>query len=273
MKVSCLPISFFPQIIDGRMSVQDWMRIAKECNLDAIDISTMFVKNHTPTYLTALRRDFDSIGIPITMVTSYPDFSHPDRVQREREFDYLGRDIAVASFLGARYVRIVAGQAHPTTPLEAGKHWVVELFRKAAKISNRYGVQLVYENHSKPGAWHYYDFSYATEIFLYIAKTVQDAGIRINFDTANPIAYGDDPIPVLQEIVGMIETVHAADTRKRGELSPVLLGRGLVPFEEIFRILKQNGFDNWICIEEASFTGKRGVRKATDFIRETWTNC
>ena len=272
MKVSCLPVSFFPQILDGRMSVLDWVRIAKGCRLDTIDISTMFVKNHTPTYLTALRRDLDSHDMPITMVTSYPDFSHPDRIQRERELDYLRHDIAVASFLGARYVRIVAGQAHPTTPLEAGKRWVVELFRKAAKISKRYGIQLVYENHSKPGAWHYYDFSYATEIFLNIAKTIQDTGIRINFDTANPIAYGDDPIPILQEIVGMIETIHAADTGKRGELSPVLIGQGLVPFEKIFRILKQNGFDNWICIEEASCTGESGVKKATDFVRETWTN-
>jgi sugar phosphate isomerase/epimerase len=272
MKLSCLPVSFFPQIIDGRMSLLDWVGIAKECSLDGVDISTMFVKNHTPAYLTALRRDLDSQGIPITMVAAYPDFSHPDRIQRERELDYLRRDIAVASFLGARYVRIVAGQAHPATPLEAGKHWVIELFRKAAKISNKYGIQLVYENHSKPGAWQYNDFSYATEIFLSIAKIIQDTGIRINFDTANPLAYGDDTISILREIVSMIETVHAADTGKRGQLEPVSIGKGLVPFEEIFRILKQNGFDNWICIEEASCTGASGVRKATNFIRETWFN-
>lgn len=272
MKVSCLPVSFFPRIIEGRMSILDWVRMAKECRLDAVDISTMFVKNHTPIYLNALRRDLESHSMTITMVTTYPDFSHPDRVQRERELDYLRHDMAIASFLGAKYVRIVAGQSHPTTPLEEGKRWVVELFKKAVQISDGYGIQLVYENHSTPGAWQYPDFSYATEIFLYIAKAIQETGIRINFDTANPIAFGDDPIPILQEIVSMIETVHAADTGEKGRLSPVPIGKGLVPFTDIFRILKQNGFDNWICIEEASCTGKSGVARATEFIRKTWSN-
>jgi sugar phosphate isomerase/epimerase len=272
MKVSCLPVSFFPQIISGQMSILDWARMAKECSLDAIDISAMFMKNHTPTYLNTLRRDIDSQGMPVTMVTTYPDFSHPDRTQRERELDYLRRDIAVASFLGAKYVRIVAGQSHPNTPLEEGKRWVVGLFKKAAKVGDRYGIQLVYENHSKPGAWQYSDFSFATEIFLYIVESVRDTSIRINFDTANPIAFGDDPLLVLHEIVGMVETVHAADTGERGRLRPVPLGEGLVPFKEIFRLLKQNGFDNWLCIEEASCAGERGVAKATNFIRNTWAS-
>ena len=206
------------------------------------------------------------------MLTTNPDFSPPDRTQGERELDYLGRGIAIASFLGAKYVRIVAGQSHPDTSLEEGKRWVVGLFKKAAKFGDRYGIQLVYENRSKPEAWQYSDFSFSTEIFLYIVESVRDASIRINFDTANPVAFGDDPLLVLYEIVGMVGTVHAADTGERGRLRPVPLGEGLVPFKEIFHILKQNGYDNWVYIEGASGTDKRGVAKATDFVRKTWAD-
>jgi sugar phosphate isomerase/epimerase len=56
----------------------------------------------------------------------------------------------------------------------------------------------------------------------------------------------------------------------RGELKPVLLGTGLVPFREMFNMLKRAGFDGWICMEEASFQGQAGVEAAARFIRRTW---
>jgi sugar phosphate isomerase/epimerase len=131
---------------------------------------------------------------------------------------------------------------------------------------------LVYENHSKPGAWQYPDFSYATEVFLDVARMTEDTSIGINFDTANTLSWGDDPIPVLQQVIRRVETVHAAETAKRGDLVPVALGEGIVPFRDLFHILKINSFDNWICIEEASGKGIEGVEKATQFVRKTWAD-
>jgi len=55
-----------------------------------------------------------------------------------------------------------------------------------------------------------------------------------------------------------------------GELNHVLLGTGLTPFKEIFSVLKENGFDGWICIEENSKMGVDGVRKSVKFVRKTW---
>ena len=271
MKVSCLPVSFFPELIGGAMDIGAWARMAAELGLDAIDLSTMCLKNHTPAYLRQVRCDIESAGMPLAMVTTYPDFTHPDSIQRERELEYLRRDIALSSELRAKYLRIVAGQAHPDTPIEAGIGWVIENFRRASDVGDRFGVRLLYENHSKPGAWDYVDFSHPTDIFLKIADAISDTGIKVNFDTANTLVYGDDPIPVLKKVMSRVETIHAADTATRGRLEPVLLGEGIVPFARIFGLLKQSGFDGWICIEEASKTGKEGIRKATGFVRKTWS--
>jgi sugar phosphate isomerase/epimerase len=93
----------------------------------------------------------------------------------------------------------------------------------------------------------------------------------VNWDTANVIAYGDDPIPVLKKVIGRVVSVHAADTSTRGELKHVLLGTGLVPFKEMFKILHASRFDDWICMEEASFKGKAGVKAAADFVRRIWS--
>jgi sugar phosphate isomerase/epimerase len=83
-----------------------------------------------------------------------------------------------------------------------------------------------------------------------------EISLGLNWDNANTIAYGDDPIPVLRKVVDRVVSVHA--------------GTGLVPFDGMFTILRGSRFDGWICIEEASFTGATGVKVAADFIRPTW---
>ncbi len=272
MQLSCLPVSLFNEIITGRMTVKDWARIARMAGMDSIDLSTLFIKAHVPVYLKKLKQEIESEGMTVTMVTAYPDFTHPDLLERERQLEYLGRDIAVASYLGARYVRVTAGQAHPQTPVDKGIAWAVEGLRKAVEKAQAYGVKLLFENHSKPGAWEYSDFSHPTDVFLKIVGETGDIKLGINFDTANIIAYGDDTMEVLKKVIHRVETVHANDTSTRGRLTPVLLGEGLVPFPEIFGLLKQESFDGWICIEEASGRGEEGIHKAAAYVRKMWEN-
>jgi sugar phosphate isomerase/epimerase len=71
-------------------------------------------------------------------------------------------------------------------------------------------------------------------------------------------------------VFDQVETVHASDTRVRGRLEPVLLGTGVVPFDEVFRFLKSRGFDGWVCVEEASGMGREGIEKAVQFVRDRW---
>ncbi|MDD5017352.1 MAG: sugar phosphate isomerase/epimerase [Eubacteriales bacterium] len=270
MKVSCLPVSFFKAIQEGDMSVKDWVNTAKICGLDAVDLSMLLVANHTPVYLSQLKKDLSEL--PLVMMTAYPDFTHPDALQRQRERDYFYRDIALASALGAKYLRMTPGQAHPEMDVKQGVGLATEAFKRSADIAHRYGVKLLFENHSKPGCWRYPDFSHPTEIFLKIADGIRDTDIGINFDTANTIVYGSDVFEVLDKVMDRIVTIHAADTAERGALKPTVVGEGIVPFDGIFKKLKESGFDGWICIEEASNTGIEGVKKAVGFVRAAWAN-
>jgi sugar phosphate isomerase/epimerase len=38
----------------------------------------------------------------------------------------------------------------------------------------------------------------------------------------------------------------------------------------MFGILREAGFDGWICMEEASFKGAAGVKAAADFVKRLW---
>jgi sugar phosphate isomerase/epimerase len=270
MKLSCLPVSFFPQIINGQMSIAEWARIGREVGLDAIDLSVLFLQSLEPAYLQRVRNEIESEGMRVLMVTSYPDFTHPDPAERARQIERERAYIEAVGRLGGAMIRVTAGQAHPTLKEEDGLRWALEGLKACEEAGERAGVKLVLENHGKPGCWQYADFDQPTHIFLALAEGIKDTTIGINFDTANPIAYGDDPLPILEKVVDQVVSIHAADTDTRGALNHVLLGTGLVPFKALFSYLKQASFHRWICMEENSRLGQQGVRDAADFIRKTW---
>lgn len=270
VKLSCLPVSLFPEITSGKMSIPQWAAEAKKLGLDGFDISVMFLKNHTPVYLRGLKEQLAEVGLPIAMACTYPDFSNPDAVQRRRELDYLRYDIAICAELGVKNLRVLAGQARPGLEREQAVQWAVEGLREAAATADAYGLQLVYEDHAKPGAWDYIDFSFPPDIFLEICAGLRGTSVGVNFDTANIVAAGWDAMPVLEQVADKICTVHVADTAEKGVFSPVLIGTGATPLHDIFAYLKRRGFDGWLCIEEASNMGLAGVAKAVENTRRLW---
>jgi sugar phosphate isomerase/epimerase len=272
MKLSCLPVSFFSEIIGGQMSVYDWARMASSAGLDGIDISILFVPDRSPDKLAGLRSQIESIGMGIIMVTSYPDFTHPDPAQRDKELLLEQQVVETAASLGANLVRVTAGQAHPETKRQDGIAWAVEGLCRLQESVKGSGVTLVYENHSKPGAWEYTDFSEPPDIFLEIARGTADVGLGINFDAGNAATFADDPCELLGAVMPRVISVHASDSSMRGKLNHVLLGTGITPYPAIFRELKLAGWDGWICMEEASFQGREGLESAARFIRETWND-
>jgi len=272
MKLSCLPVSFFQQIIDGEMTVAGWARMGAEIGLDGIDLSVLFLESLEPAYLDQMREEIESAGTHVVMVTSYPDFTNPDPAERERQIELERAYIEAVGRLGAEMIRVTSGQAHPGLKEEDGLRWALKGLKACEDTGQRAGVKLVLENHGKPGCWEYTDFDQPTHIFLALAEGIKDTSIGINFDTANPIAYGDDPLPILEQVIDQVVCIHAADTDTRGALNHVLLGTGLVPFRELFAYLKKAGFDDWICMEENARLGRQGVSDAADFVRTTWEN-
>ena len=270
MKMSCLPVSYFPEIIEGRMTIGSWAKEAAGLGLDAIDLSSIFFQNSTDEDLRKVRREIEKEGIRVLVLNTYPDFTHPDKRIRRKELSKINDNIRTAGLLGAGIVRVTAGQAHPGTEKKEGIRLAAEGLLSLEETAKKNSVTLALENHSKPGVWDYFDFAYPTDIFLEIAGKLQGSAVKVLFDTANTIAYGDDPLTVLEKVYDRVVCIHAADTVRKGSFKPAFIGKGAVPFIEIFRFLKKAGYSGWLSIEEASGKGKRGIEGAVNFIRETW---
>jgi len=270
MHLSCLPVSFFAELIDGRMPLADWARLGHSLGLDAIDLSILFLPQRSLGAAMAARRQIEDAGSRVAMITTYPDFTHPDPAQRRKELDLAVETVQIAEALGAELIRVTAGQAHPATARAEGIAWAIEGLSRLAEAASRSPVRPVYENHAKPGAWDYTDFSTPPEIFLEIARGTAPAGLGINFDTGNAAAFSADPLTLLDQVIDRVVSVHVADTAVFGELRPVAIGTGIAPITAMLARLASAGWDGWACMEEASFQGPSGVQAAARFVRAAW---
>lgn len=271
MKLSCLPVSFYPDLIAGQMSLAAWARMGRGLGLDAVDASILFFGDRSAKALARARREVEGEGMSLGMLSTYPDFTHPDPRARAREIDAARETVDLAAALGMSYVRAIAGQAHPETERRAGIAWAVEGLGAMVEGSRGTGVEVVYENHDQAGVMDYPDFSARQEVFLEIYSATAGFDLGINFDTGNATALTPDPLDLLEQVLDRVSTLHVSDTRAVGEhIQPCVIGVGLAPLEAVFSRLHRAGWDGYLSIEEASGTGRAGVETAVRHVRQLW---
>jgi sugar phosphate isomerase/epimerase len=264
-------VSFYPDLIAGRLSLGAWARIGRELGLDAVDASILFFEDRSPAALARARREVEAEGMSLGMMSTYPDFTHPDLSTRSREIDAARETVDVAAALGMSYVRAIAGQAHPETELEAGIAWAVAGLQAMVEHSRGTGVKVVYENHDQAGVMDYPDFSARQEVFLRIYEATAVFGLGINYDTGNATALTRDPLALLDAVLDRVRTLHVSDTSAIGEhIQPCVIGAGLAPLSAIFARLHAARWEGYISIEEASGTGRAGVETAVRHVRKIW---
>lgn len=267
---SCLPVSLFAEIIAGRMSVLEWANAAREMGMDAIDMSILFFPHRTATAVAGVKRQLRESGMPVAMITTYPDFTQPDRGMREHEIAHAVSDIAIAAELGAKYVRITAGQVHPYLNDEEGIKLAADGIAHCCRYAGKWGVELLLENHSKPGAWDNPDFVFHTGRFLKLVDALCGLPVGINFDTANTYALGDNAAEVFDRVYNRVVSIHINDIADCVNLSFVGIGDGSAPIKEIFSIAKKRGFDGLLSIEEVGHEGLVGIRRSFERSKFLW---
>ncbi|KKR03653.1 MAG: Xylose isomerase domain-containing protein TIM barrel [Candidatus Uhrbacteria bacterium GW2011_GWF2_39_13] len=259
--LSCLPVSLYPKFKSGNMTVARWTAMAKQLGLDAIDLSVLITRD-----------DKTKPAFSVDSVAAYTDFTHPDEAVRESEFSRFMEDLCDCAAIGAKYLRVTAGQSHPQITIKQGLNWAEKYLRRAAEFAQVHDVGLLFENHSRPGVWQYYDFAGEPEIYFELVERIRDTNIDLLFDTANACFYKQNPVRMLSEIFPKVRRIHVADIVMAETLKPVLIGKGIVPLSDIFCFLKNNNFSGALSIEEASFSGFDGIKKAVDATRNLWND-
>jgi len=265
--LSCLPVSFFDAISHGQMGVAEWLDFAAELGLDGVECGPLLVQPLGPATPAEFRRLADARGLAISNFTGYSDFAHPGLDMREREVAAAVRGLQIARELDAPSVRVLTGQQRPEVGEAQGISWVADGIRRVAEEAARLGLRVNVENHTKAFTWTAFDFAIHGDVFLRVMDALRDAPVGVQFDIANPLVAGEDPLALFEQVRTRIGYVHVNDVRRPGAFEFVPVGTGIAPISEVLARLRAHGYAGWVGIEEASRTGKDGFRQAVQYVR------
>lgn len=272
MKLSCLPVSLYPALASGVITLPNWFHIANTLGLDGADLSVAHIQERTPHYLRSLRQAASDNGVEIPMIVTYTDFTLPDAAQRAQQVEDLRAWIAAAAELGVSYLRVTAGQNHEGITEEDGLKWATEGLTACVEEARQAGVELLYENHVRGALWSQNDFTQPVARYLEVVRRSAESGLRLLFDTANPLALGDDPLALLDQVKNRVGAIHLSDIRQVGTFEPTVIGTGVAPHTQILRSMVESGFDGWISIEEGSKTGLESFHHAVKVVDQIWVD-
>jgi sugar phosphate isomerase/epimerase len=274
MRVSWAPLRLFDAVVvQRRLSLRDIVRRAADFGFDGIEIQWKLLDSLEPSYVSEVRGWLDDAGLPCSMLTPAPDFTTPDPAALHREVETFRRVIDAAVLLGAPTVRLTDGMDRPDIPyevkLESAVHGMLESQRYAVSC----GITLAFENHWKDFYWDYPEFAGPKAVYLDILARVAGAGVKVNFDFSNGLMWDYTPLEMYESVRGLIMNVHASDRQwVDGKLAHWGVGEGIVDFAPVLRLMKQDGYDGWICIEDNNPEGAPSTARSLSWLRGLWTS-
>lgn len=261
MKISCIPICFFEDlIVTKRMSLDEWIAMAADIGLDGIE-----VYRHYPTVadrgaLDEVARKIRKAGLEVSMFTSYGELATSSEEKRRRQISALRDDVDAAVALGTHVVRVTSGSWPHDCGRDEALRNVADCLRRSLDYAEQNGVMLALEDHPEIGA--------SIGDFTRILNLVDDDRLKVNLDTSNPMGAGDSPARLAGLVKERVVHVHASDRNQQLELQVV--GEGCVPFAEVFGVLKSAGYDGWISLEAGGSKGKLGITEGIRAVRRAW---
>ena len=286
MKISAFPKCYLEEISDGRMTVFDWISMAKPLNADGLEMYEGFFASLEDSYILQVRDAISEAGFVMPMLCCSPNFTHPDPDQRQRAIEREAIMIRVAKLLGGdgAVCRVLSGQRYPDVSREQGLQWVVECIEALIPVAREHNIILGLENHYKDGFWKYPEFAQKMDVFLELLDAIPEREhFGVQYDPSNAIVAGDDPIVLLGAVADRVVSAHASDRylsdgvtlddlrQSDGTIgySPALqhgvTGQGLNDYDTIFMMLRDVGFQGWVSIEDG-MNGLDEMRESLEFL-------
>lgn len=265
------------------MTLFDWIELAATLNVDGIEVYPGFFESFEPDYLERVKKCLVEHRLEAPMMCASPDFTMPDALARHGEVQRQKQMIDVTAALGGSLCRVLSGQRRKTVSRAEGVRWTVDSIRSLLKHAASRKIVLNMENHYKDGYWEYPEFAQDIDVFVEIIEQIDSPWFGVNYDPSNALIAGQDPLEVLAVVKHRIVSMHASDRHlERGTLEELkqneettgyamdlkhgVIGKGLNNYDEIFSVLKAEGFDGWISIEDG-VNGMDELKESIGFLR------
>ena len=283
-KLSVFPKCYMDELcVTKSMTLFDWIELAATLGVDGVEMYPGFFESFEPEYLRRVNEQLVKHELEAPMMCASPDFTKPDEQGRCAEVDRQKQIVDVTAKLGGKFCRVLSGQRRPEVSRADGVRWTVESITALLEHAASRKIVLNMENHYKDGYWQYPEFAQDMDIFLEIINQIDSSCFGVNYDPSNAIIAGQNPLEVLEAVKSRVVSMHASDRylasgtledlkKQDGaagyaqNLKHGVIGRGLNNYDEIFSVLKAEGFDGWISIEDG-VNGMDELRESVRFLR------
>lgn len=285
-KLAVFPKAFMNELCKtGTMKVSEWIELASRLDVEGFEWYAGFIEMQDERNWREFRRQVEDHGKVIPMMCCSPDFTHPDEAFRKKEIEKQKRWIDMTYVLGGSYCRVLSGQRRPELSVVHGVHLAAECIKACLPYARERNITLILENHYKDDFWLYPEFAQKADVFCALVEKINDPFFGVNYDPSNTFLAGEDPIDLLKRVANRVVTMHASDRYlKEGTIEDLRkeemgaegyakrlahgeVGKGLNDYDAIFSILKNEGFDGWISIEDG-IEGMDQLERSVDFLRK-----
>jgi sugar phosphate isomerase/epimerase len=235
------------------MTLFEFIDYAAELPLDAVELTSYFWAEQTDAYAEKLKEHAAKKKLAISGVPVGNNFCVKDDAEYKKQIQSVKDWTARAAKVGAKSVRIFAGNLPKGDTLEEAQKRVVAAMNECCEVAEKHGVMLALENHG--------GITDTPEHLLELVKPVKSKWLGVNIDTGN--FHTADPYADIAKIapygvVAQVKTeVFPGNKREEADLARVI------------KILKEANFHGYVALEyEAKEDPKAAVPKYVKELRK-----
>lgn len=251
-------------------TLEQALKLFKEIGLDGAEIVVQdgyrcaLPQDASAEQLKEVRELADQLGLKIIALTPYYSrFNDLDPAVREGEIQGIRKVIGYAKVLGAKYIRIYAGNfaQGDTDPDRKKRAALVESMRLLGEEAAQAGVTLVMENH-------FNTMTVSAQESISVAREVNHPAVGILYDQANltftekepwnvalPLQYDKICYTHVKDLefregnTGFVSSDVSHPKEEERNVITKIVGEGVVPWPEILEEMISRGYDGWLSLE------------------------
>ncbi len=231
---------------DKEMTLEDFLKRAKELEVDGVSLESCFIPRFDKEYLSEVKGMLDEFGFDRVFAWGHPDGLEGGK--NEKEYDEMIKSFEYAKQIGAKVMRVVGSSLmFRFEPHGPQIEKLTKMFSEAVKVAEEYDIKMAVENHL--------DFS--SDEFVTFLNNVNSPYLGLNFDSGNFLRLLDDPIQGLGKLADRVYATHIKDLKPQKGVpvnewfffSCTPVGDGLVDNQKLAQILKDNEYEGFLAVE------------------------
>lgn len=235
------------------MTLDDFVELAAAMDLDAVEPTGYYFPETSPEYLARLKGKCTRLGLDISGTATRNDFCTVDDTRRQADIAHVKKWIEYASLLGAKALRIFAGNVPRGDTEEKARARLVAALQEVCDHASRYGVYVALENHGGITA--------TVEQMLPIVQAVKHDWFGVNLDTGN--FHSADPYADLAKLAPYAVNVQIKTEMQRGKKKED------ADLKALLDILRAAGYRGYVVLEyEAAEDPKTAIPRHMETLRK-----